>query len=291
MSDFTSDFEYDHTEYSGWCRLPLIDDKSVYGDVDLSIVVNKDGKYGLIQTDTYIEDNGVTYESEELVVDFQYDNLYLEFTVASTYLITSQNGKQGTILLYSASVNRNSAVICDEILPCVYNKVCTTTEFFCDILLLSTTDGMRYFNPETGVLSDIYDRVDTLTSEIISCSSDEASDIIDISADKTIYRTENGWNCNYVCRYTDKYVLRVMKFATKFGEPKWKSRLLFYSKNSGEVIETAVYEQIKIHAVDKEHGCFYMTGFDIMEAGKWRHFNAGNVYWSDCDIKNLEGLI
>lgn len=114
MSDFTSDFEYDHTEYSGWCRLPLIDDKSVFGDVDFSIVVNKDGKYGLIQTDTYIENNGVTYEFEELVVGFQHDNLYFEFTDTGTYLITSQNGKQGAISLYAACTNRNSAVICKE---------------------------------------------------------------------------------------------------------------------------------------------------------------------------------
>lgn len=93
-----------------------------------------------------------------------------------------------------------------------------------------------------------------------------------------------GWCCQKICRYADGYVYRVLRECTMQGEPLWKCYLIFYSVKCKAIFRTDIFEQIKIHMTDFEHGTAYAVGFEFKVGKKWHMYCCKNEVITDKDV-------
>lgn len=104
---------------------------------------------------------------------------------------------------------------------------------------------------------------------------------------ENVFKVPEDCECLPVCRYADGFVYRVLKKAAMCDELPWQGYLLFYSVNENVVYKTGIYDQIKIHITDFEHGCPYATGFEFLKDGKWTRSDCKDEVCSDRDVKEL----
>ena len=96
-----------------------------------------------------------------------------------------------------------------------------------------------------------------------------------------------GYECFRVCRYGDGYVYRVLKELTDNDEFLCRGYLYLFSVTRQELYVTDIYDQVKIHMTDFEHGCPYATSFELLKDDNWTRVDCYGEVWCDCDMEKL----
>ena len=107
---------------------------------------------------------------------------------------------------------------------------------------------------------------------------------------ESLFPVPEGYECSRVCRYGDGYVYRVYKIWVEAEPDEFPCRgyLYFYSVSKQELYKTVVYDQIKIHMTDFEHGCAYATGFEFLQEDEWTSFDCDGEVWCDRDMRKIQ---
>ena len=95
------------------------------------------------------------------------------------------------------------------------------------------------------------------------------------------------WNYVKICRYAEGFVYRLVKSCCGHGEIPWKSRIVFCSVDKKEMYQTEVFDQVRIHMTDFEHGVPYAVGFDFLSDGEWLSCKCAGEIWQDSDIGQI----
>lgn len=274
---------------SGWYSAPLINDVYIYGEVYLSVVFDKDGKCGLIQTDDPRSDNDrktVSYQNENVVVDFIYDDLTVVQTMDNAFLRTTFQGRQGIIALYSTGIDINSKAVAREIFSCVYSKI--EIEYFNSVILLKGLVGMQYYNINMNEMSGSFDSIKLLSDYLAICKKRGVTEFYNLIDCKLLAHFDSEYYCNYICSYVagDVFIL----YDGFAGGESTKNKLIFYSwegDKQEKIYETEFYDEVKVFGHSDSSGCFSMTGCDIIKKGKVRRFEAIHKFWSEDDIVKI----
>lgn len=104
---------------------------------------------------------------------------------------------------------------------------------------------------------------------------------------ETEFPIPEGYECFRVCRYGDGYVYRVLKELADNDEFPCRGYLYLFSVTRQELYVTDIYDQVKIHMTDFEHGCPYATSFEFLQEDKWTRVDCYGEVWCDCDMEKL----
>ena len=96
-----------------------------------------------------------------------------------------------------------------------------------------------------------------------------------------------GYECFRVCRYGDGYVYRVLKELTDNDEFPCRGYLYLFSVTRQKLYVTDIYDQVKIHMTDFEHGCPYATSFEFLQEDNWTRVDCYGEVLCDCDMEKL----
>ena len=104
---------------------------------------------------------------------------------------------------------------------------------------------------------------------------------------ESLFPVPEGYECGRVCRYGDGYVYRVLKIFTETDELPWRGYLYLFSVTRQELYVTDLYDRIKIHMTDFEHGCPYVTSFEFLQGDDWTRVDCDGEVWCDGDMEKL----
>lgn len=119
---FFGEVDFDCTLKSELCELPVLGTNDKKIKVDLSIVEKK-GKVGVVQAEKNEWQFEEGYYICEYILFCEYDEIEFLRTASGTGLLIRKNNKTGFYTLTATSEDKNSHIFCDELFPCVYNKI------------------------------------------------------------------------------------------------------------------------------------------------------------------------
>ena len=101
-------------------------------------------------------------------------------------------------------------------------------------------------------------------------------------------KLEDDWLCTRVCRYGDGYVYRIQREFSLLGQFPWESKIAFLSAKRKIMYISEIFDQVRIHMTDFEHGTPYAVGFACLKDDAWIHFDCQYEVWRDQDIQKLD---
>ena len=104
---------------------------------------------------------------------------------------------------------------------------------------------------------------------------------------ESLFPVPKGYECIRVCRYGDGYVYRVLKTCVDIDEFPCQGYVYLFSVTRQALYVTDIYDGIKIHMTDFEHGCPYATGFELLQDDNWTRVDCDGEIWCDGDMEKL----
>ena len=273
--------KYDTIVSTFTCSVPMLEDASVYVELDLLIVL-KDGKYGL----EYIADCYAACRPDvgyytKTVIPCIYDNLFCDSHGYCSYFIMVNKGKQGMICLQVLDIRGEFLVIAKEILPSVYDQIvnCLDTPA---IILLYQAGKVLYYDICKEKLCGPYDAVQGLYYNVFGCWKGNHQQILCAAEDIEFYQPEPGWKYDFLCRYENGCIFKVSKIDKTIDD--LEGRLVFYSEHNQKVDYTGVYEQISVFTLDDGYGCLKATEIHFINYDKISKILTAKIFVDDSDI-------
>ena len=102
-----------------------------------------------------------------------------------------------------------------------------------------------------------------------------------------LFPIPHGYECIPVCRYADGYVYRVLREFADETELPWQGYIYLFSVNKNSLYISDIYDRIKIHMTDFEHGLAYATGFEFLSGENSILAKSDGEIWCDEDTEKL----
>lgn len=99
--------------------------------------------------------------------------------------------------------------------------------------------------------------------------------------------SDREYSCIFVCRYAQGFIFRLCKTCVMAGQKQWAGKLMFYSTIEHRIYTTRVFDEIHIHAVDKEHGVMYAQAFDFIDEEKSVFYTCKDDIITDSDVFDI----
>ncbi|MBQ2960882.1 MAG: hypothetical protein IJE09_06640 [Oscillospiraceae bacterium] len=247
---------------SRMCDVNVIGEPHLVMKADLSVVC-KDGKYGLVHTSKLNSDECGDLHEKELILPFEYDNLFFVEIDCIAYLFAAFQGKQGVFQFEGRGKAGIEEVIVTELLPCIYNRI--ELGIKTDVLYLYDGDKILCYSlPEKKVFTEC-EYYEELCNGFLLCTQNGEIKLWNTYCPGFITKLDT-YEILHIGSYERGEVFKLIHWNGR--ESKNMEQLLFCGFQGDEFSFSPIASEIVLHTKIRKKGCL-VVGIE-MSFGNWK---------------------